>query len=191
MTNQTTAVLVIDAQKEYAPGGALAITGIEKPLAKISKILSSARANKHLIIHIRHISPDPGDTSFAAGLPGVEFIPDVQPQHNEVVLTKHYPGSFTNLRLDHLLLKKGIEQVIICGFSTFLCCDTTSREAYQKGYKVYFVEDAMASFDLPDICGSELHKTTCAIQKVIFSQVVSTDYLVKEILSTNSLSAVK
>lgn len=71
--------------------------------------------------------------------------------------------------------------VIICGLTSFLCCDTTSREAYTKGYNVYFVKDATAALDIFGIPAKEIHKIVCAVQKWYFAKVVDTKQILKMI----------
>jgi nicotinamidase-related amidase len=63
---------------------------------------------------------------------------------------------------------------MICGFTSFLCCDTTAREAFQLGYRVYYIEDAISEFEAGGMPASELHRAVNIIQGVVFSTVVNT-----------------
>ncbi|MDF1535489.1 MAG: isochorismatase family protein [bacterium] len=60
----------------------------------------------------------------------------------------------------------------IAGFMSFMCCDTTARNAHSRGYKVLFVQDATATIDLGDIPAADVHGVTVAVQGFMFSEVV-------------------
>ena len=84
------------------------------------------------VIHVVHESRRPNPTTFAPGSPALEIHPAARPAPGEPVLTKHLPGSFTNTGLEEHLRRHGIEQVIVSGFMTQMCCDTTAREAAHR-----------------------------------------------------------
>ena len=62
---------------------------------------------------------------------------------------------------------------------SFMCCDTTARDAHSKGYKVLYVQDATAAIDLGDIPAADVHKVTVAVQGFMFSEVVTTEDILK------------
>lgn len=66
---------------------------------------------------------------------------------------------------------------------SFLCCDTTSREAHARGYNVYFIKDATAALDVFNIPAKEVHKVVCAIQKWYIAQVINTKQILEIIYS--------
>ncbi|WP_157252711.1 cysteine hydrolase family protein [Nonomuraea typhae] len=169
------ALLVIDAQKEYAPSGALPVARFDAALGNVERLLGAARSSgRPAVVHVRHISSTPGDSSFDAGGRGIDFVDSVRPARDEFVLTKHYVGAFSNPDLDRYLRRNGVDELVICGFTSFICCDTTAREAVQLGYKVYFVEDAISEFSLGDIGADELHRMVTAVQGAVFSTVTAT-----------------
>ena len=100
------------------------------------------------VIHVVHESRRPNPTTFAPGSPALEIHPAARPAPGEPVLTKHLPGSFTNTALEEHLRRHGIEQVIVSGFMTQMCCDTTAREAAHRGFKVLMAADAMAAMSV-------------------------------------------
>jgi nicotinamidase-related amidase len=85
---------------------------------------------------------------FAAGGPLVETMPDVAPMGLEPVVVKHSPGSFTDTELADALEQFGVRRVVIAGFMTHMCCDTTARQASERGLDVIFLTDGTASRDL-------------------------------------------
>jgi nicotinamidase-related amidase len=116
------------------------------------------------VVHVVHESRRPNPTTFAPGSPALEIHPAVRPVAGEPVVTKHLPGSFTNTGLEEHLHRHGIEQVIISGFMTQMCCDTTAREAAHRGFKVLMTADAMAAMPVkgPDgvvVPHDQVHRT--------------------------------
>ena len=173
------AILSIDLQKQYfEPGSPLEIPDGKAVLAQVTRLLAKAREKGQLIIHIRHISKNPEDSKFRAGSPQVEFMEEVKPLKGEPVITKTRPGAFYLTELDDILKRKSIDEVVICGLMSFMCCDTTAREAHARGYQVYFLKDATAALKIGDIPAETVHQVTCAIQGFLFSKVLTAGELV-------------
>ncbi len=169
------AVLSIDMQAEYyLADGPLRVPEGDAVLRNVRALLDSERPAGVPVIHIRHVSRDPHDLTFAAGSPNVEFMPDVAPVNNEIVITKGLPGAFHLTDLDQILRDLGVSTVLICGLLSFMCCDTTAREAHARGYQVLFVKDATAALPLGDLPAETVHAVACAVQAWLFSTVVST-----------------
>jgi bifunctional isochorismate lyase/aryl carrier protein len=70
------------------------------------------------------------------------------------ILEKHQYDAFHDTDLEKILRKKHVEQVVICGVLTNLCCESTARSAFIKGFEVYFVEDATGTYK------KEMHQAT-------------------------------
>ena len=146
---EKTALLVIDAQQEYfAPIGKVVLPDGPPAVARIADLLTWARTAGLQVVHIVHESRRPNPTTFAPGSPALEIHPAARPAPGEPVLTKHLPGSFTNTGLEEHLRRHGIEQVIVSGFMTQMCCDTTAREAAHRGFSVTMLSDATAAMDV-------------------------------------------
>jgi nicotinamidase-related amidase len=141
-------ILMIDVQREYfAEGGALRIPDGPLVLAKLRQLVDAAREAHVPVIHMRH-EEAPGAAVFAADGPLVETMPDVAPRGLEPVIVKHSPGSFTNTELAAALEQFGVRRLVIAGFMTHMCCDTTARQASERGLDVIFLTDGTASRDL-------------------------------------------
>ncbi len=79
------------------------------------------------------------------GSPALAIHPAAAPVEDEPVITKHLPGSFTATRLEEALRAAGIERVVLSGFMTQMCVDTTAREAAHRGFQVTVLADATAA----------------------------------------------
>jgi nicotinamidase-related amidase len=144
-----TAVVVIDAQQEYfAPTGKVVLPHGPAAAERIATTLEWARARELPVVHIVHESRRPGATTFVPGSPALAVHPLAKPVGDEPVLTKHLPGSFTGTPLEEMLRKQGIERLIVCGFMTQMCVDTTTRQAAHLGFKVTVLADATAAMDV-------------------------------------------
>jgi nicotinamidase-related amidase len=139
------ALLLIDIQREYfADDGPLRIPDGPMVLAKVRSLLDDYRDANMPIVHIRH-EEAAGAPVFAIDRPLVETMPDVAPRHIEPVVVKHAPGAFTDTELSLVLKQLAVRKVVIAGFMTHMCCDTTARQAQERGLEVIFLTDGTAT----------------------------------------------
>jgi len=179
INNKKLGLIFIDLQNEYfQKGGILEVPDGIKVLERAMMILKTGRELGIPVFHVRHISRDPLDNTFKAGSEKVEFRQDVMPQKDEIVITKSRPGAFYLTGLDDRLRKKNIDTLALIGFLSFMCVDTTAREAHARGYDVLFIKDATASINIGGIPAGRIHEVTCAIQDWLFSKVISTEELI-------------
>jgi nicotinamidase-related amidase len=181
-----TTLLVIDVQNEYfdgkwpIPDGTAALENIEKAID------ASQRAGTS-VIYVQHAVLRPERGVFIPGSHGFELHPRLQPRTNDPRIVKNYPGSFTKTNLEDILRQRGIDTLVISGYMTHMCCDTTAREGFHRDFRVFFLNDATATRDgqhptLGKIDHRELHRTTLITQASTFSQVLPTSELI-ELLS--------
>jgi nicotinamidase-related amidase len=74
-----------------------------------------------------------------------EFVPELDRQKNDIIITKRHWGAFHGTELDLQLRRRKIKNIVLCGISTNIGVESTAREAYQNGYNQIFAEDAMAA----------------------------------------------
>jgi nicotinamidase-related amidase len=159
------ALVVIDAQEEYfAPIGKVVLPGGPAAAAQIARTLAWARGAGVPLVHIVHENRRPGGTIFVPGSPGLAIRPEAAPKPGEPVLQKHLPGSFTGTGLEAFLRERGIERLLITGFMTQMCVDTTARQAAHLGFSATVLADACAAKSVtgPDgvaIDAEQVHRT--------------------------------
>lgn len=171
------ALLVIDVQNEYFAGGSLPITYPQDSLRRITDAMDGAAEAGIPIVIIQHGSDAPEATAFKKGTRGWQIRPEVDFRKRAVVIEKSLPGAFTGTELEDWLKQNGIDTLVICGYMTQMCCDTTARQAVHLGYQVEFLSDATGTLDLSNEAGSvkaeELHRAILVTQQARFSRVLS------------------
>ncbi len=147
-----TALLIIDIQNDYFPGGKNELVGSLDASQQARKLLECFRQNKSLredkVIFIQHISTRPGAAFFLPGTSGAEIYTGLQPLEGETVIQKHYPNSFRETPLLERLRQEAVSRLIICGMMTHMCVDATTRAAFDHGFDCTIAGDACATKDL-------------------------------------------
>ncbi|QAA34016.1 cysteine hydrolase family protein [Clostridium manihotivorum] len=174
------ALLVIDVQNEYFTGK-LKVTYPTNSLDNILKVMDYAKENNMVIIIIQHTAIS-GDT-FIRNSNEWQIHPRILEKPYDYLIEKTKPSSFHETNLEEILKKENITGVIVSGYMTQMCCDTTAREAFHKGYHVEFLSDATGTIDVNNEVGTvsseELHKVTLITQSLKFSNVISSDEWMK------------
>ena len=143
-----TALLLIDFQKDYFPGGKYPLVNALDAAKKAYMILQCFREHGGHHVHIQHISKKPDATYFISGDRGTDIHDSVAHFEGEPIVYKHEKNAFLNTDLLELLKSWEIERVILTGMATHMCVDATARAAYDLGFQVIIVEDACATRDL-------------------------------------------
>lgn len=142
------ALIIIDMQNDYFPGGKMELVGIEEAADKVGQVLTTFRAKKLPIFHIQHLSVNPGATFFLPDTEGVKIHPSVTPAEGEPLIKKHFPNSFRETSLLDELRSLGVQELIVCGAMSHMCIDTTVRAGFDLGFCCVVVADACATRDL-------------------------------------------
>src|SRR5947209_11900323 len=97
------ALMLIDIQNDYFPGGKWPLSGVESAADKAAKLLAAARAAGDLVVHVRHEFPTPDAPFFAPGSEGAKIHPKVKSLDGETVVLKHHVNSFRETDLKAVL----------------------------------------------------------------------------------------
>ena len=140
-----TALLVIDIQNDYFPGGRCELENPLEAAGQARKVMEAFRAKKLPVIHFRHESIRPGADFLLADTPGNEIHELAQPQPGEIVYPKHFPNCFRETPLLNHLRETGIQKLVLVGMMTFMCVHATARAAGDLGFSCIVLHDATAS----------------------------------------------
>ena len=143
-----TALIIIDVQKDYFPGGKYPLVKPLEAAKNAYMILQCFREHTGHHIHVQHISRKPDATFFISGDRGTDIHDSVAHFEGEPIVYKHELNAFLNTGLLEILRSWEIERIVVCGMMTHLDVDATVRAASEFGFQVIVAEDACATRDL-------------------------------------------
>lgn len=143
-------LILIDCQNTYTQG-VMELEGVGPALDEAAALLDRARSAGIPIIHIQH-SDGPGSLYDVDGESGA-IVAGVAPREGEPVVVKQYPNSFVQTDLDERLKAVGAQHVVLAGFMTHMCVNSTARGAFNLGYAPTVVAAATATRSLPEVNG--------------------------------------
>ncbi|PKO87769.1 MAG: cysteine hydrolase [Betaproteobacteria bacterium HGW-Betaproteobacteria-12] len=149
-----TALLLIDYQNEYRRGP-LALPDEATASAVTRRLRAWAQAAGLPVIHVQHVAPA-GSPLFGSGSSGAAPLDGLAPAAGQSVIAKRLPSSFAGTGLAEVLQAAAIDTLLLAGYMTHNCVDSTAREAFHRGYRVGVVADACATRDLPAIGGATI-----------------------------------
>jgi nicotinamidase-related amidase len=172
-----TALLLIDMQRDFVdPNGLFGELGIDLSMydetrARLAALLDAARRNGVLVVHVQNtalpdrMSDSPAQIRFnlrmhavarrqgppllytVPGTAGHEFVDELAPQPNELVVRKYRSSSFWGTNLELLLRSNGVKTVVVGGCTTEGCVESTARDAMFCDHYVVIAEDCVGSDD--------------------------------------------
>lgn len=173
------ALIVVDIQNDYFPGGLWVVNGIEAAANNAARLLTSARASGDLVVHVRHEFVTNDAPFFKPGSAGAQIHPKVQNLKNEHVVVKRFANSYRETDLKKVLDENNIQQVVICGAMTNNCIDAVTRASNDFGYDCIVVHDACAARDLEfngiQVSDKLVHAAFMAALKFAYAKTLSTD----------------
>jgi nicotinamidase-related amidase len=178
------ALLVIDVQNEYF-AGKLPVTHPPGSLENILRAMDCARENGIPVVVIQHTSPQKDAVVFRKGTEEWNLHPKIASQAYDHLIEKNLPGSLTGTDLGSWLREQKVDTVVITGYMTQMCCDTTARQATHMGFVVEFLSDATGTLPVSNKAGSvkaeELHRATLVTQAMMYSKVMTTDQWIENL----------
>jgi nicotinamidase-related amidase len=144
----TRALVIVDIQNDYFPGGRNPLAEPEQAAANARELLDAFRASGEPLVHIQHVWDAPDAAYLAPGTPGFEIHESVRPAEGEAVIRKANPNSFLDTGLEQHLRDAGVDSVVVCGMMTSMCVDATVRAAADLGFETTVVHDACATMPL-------------------------------------------
>ena len=152
------ALLVIDVQNFYFPGGRSELVEPEKVAEKAAVAIREARASGNPVIFIQHKAST-----------GMEINELVAPQPGEKIFVKEEVNSFLGTGLKEYIDSLAIDALVICGMQTQMCVEAAVRAAHDYGYHVILLHDACATRNLNfgnrEVAAADVHASTLATLK--------------------------
>jgi nicotinamidase-related amidase len=171
---EKTAILLIDMQ-QYFHGLIVPI------LENVLSLIDACRTAQVKIVFTRHGVHDPQndggmlttwwDDLILYGSEAWELDKGLNPNSSDLIIDKNRYSAFQGTELNDWLRNNGVEDLIITGVMTNLCCETTARDAFGHDYRVFFVADATATIN------EELHLATLKNLAYGFSYIIDSQGL--------------
>jgi nicotinamidase-related amidase len=179
ITNQmNTALIIIDIQNDYFPGGKMPLVNANEASTNAKKLIEKSRTAGIPVIHVQHIALQEGATFFLPDTKGTELHKDVTPLKKEKLIIKHYPNSFRETDLLEYLQHKNIKNLVFAGMMTHVCIDATVRAARDFGFNCEIIGDATATRDLElngqQVKAEVVQKTLLAALNFYYAEISST-----------------
>jgi ureidoacrylate peracid hydrolase len=162
--------------RAYLPHGGAVVQNIQK-------LLKAFRHSGLPVIYTAHVhKPDGSDAGIMGwwwsdmireGELDAQIYPEIAPLPDEKIIYKHRYSAFYNTDLETILRCAKIEDLVICGVMTNLCCESTARDAYFRDYRVFFLADATGTVR------EEMHLATLMNLAYGFADICTTASILK------------
>jgi len=185
------ALIVVDMQNGFLrPGGScdrigLPVDRLAAAVEPCARLVAAARSASVPVIFTRYVyRADFRDggllvaeimpalrecNALVAGSDDAAIVTELTPREGEYVLDKNRPSSFYATPLETWLNGLGVDELVVCGVTTNCCVETTVRDASQRDYRTFVVEDAVAEFD------AERHSIALRSMGMLFAHVVNVE----------------
>ncbi len=179
------ALLVIDMQNFFLDPESPSFTcGGLAILPNLRRLIAAFREAGRPVIYTCHVhQADGADAGImkwwwegmcVEGTPGSLVHDEIAPCPGEKIVYKHRYSAFYNTDLETVLRGLGIEDLVISGIMTNMCCESTARDAYYRDHRVFFLADGTGSVT------EEMHLATLLNLAFGFAHVTTTDDVISQ-----------
>jgi len=187
LRKEKAALLVVDMQRYFLdPASPTFTCGGLAILPMLKRLIGAFREASRPVIYTRHVHhPNRLDAGIMEwwwqgmcleGSPESEVQSDIAPMSNEKVILKHRYSAFYNTDLETVLRCLKIEDLVISGIMTNMCCESTARDAYYRDYRVFFLADGTGSIN------EEMHMASLLNLSFGFAFVTTADVAIGQLL---------
>ncbi len=192
LRNEKSALLVVDMQRYFLDSKADHFScGGQAILPNVIRLIESFRKANRPVIFTRHahdaelLEDDVMNAWWGEvivdGTPEAEIVNELSPKPNELIIDKNRYSAFYKTELDKHLETLGIQDIVIAGIKTNLCCESTARDAYYRSYRTFIPADGTGT-------GSdEMHVASLLNLAYGFSSVVTTDEILSQFLLSDNI----
>jgi biuret amidohydrolase len=185
LNKERSALLIVDMQKYFLdPASPTFTCGGLAILPKVKKLIEAYRQNNRPVIYTCHVHhPDSIDAGIMGwwwkgmcleGSAESKVHDEIAPLPNEKVILKHRYSAFYNTDLETVLRCQHIEDLVIAGIMTNMCCESTARDAYYRDYRVFFPADGTGSIN------EEMHVASLLNLAFGFANVTKTSEILRQ-----------
>ena len=177
-----TALLVLDMQTYFLDESSHAfVPSSPTIISSIKKLINKMKQSNRPIIFTQHIDNDDEKNMMKKWWKGAinnnSKLSNVNKELYNTsfkIVQKHQYSAFFETELEAILIDQNVDQILITGVMSHLCCETTARDAFMRGFEIFFVVDATATYN------EELHIGTLRSISHGFGVCVSTEEILNE-----------
>lgn len=175
---QKRALLLIDVQNEYVSGMLpIEYPPLEVSLPNIGHAISLAKSHGIPIVVVKQVTTK-SSPIFAEGSHGVELLSFIEESEPDLVVTKTQPSAFFGTNLKEWLLSNDLKTLIVAGFMSQNCIQSTIRHAAHDGFAVEYLHDASGTVSFKNKMGylsaKDMHEATSIVLQSRFAAVLET-----------------
>jgi nicotinamidase-related amidase len=194
----TTAVVLIEYQNDFTSEGGVLHSAVEGVMDKTNmlentkRVVDAARAAGVTVMHApitfaegyNELSSHPygilkgvvDGNAFVKGTWGAAIVDNLAPEPGDIVVEgKRGLDTFASTNLDFILRSKGIDTIVLGGFLTNCCVESTMRTGYEHGYKVITLNDCTAA------TSPEEHDNALTYDFPMFSEPMTSTQLIEQL----------
>lgn len=184
-------LVVVDMQRFFLDAASPTFTcGGVAILPTVKRLIAVFRQAKRPVIFTQHVH-HPGDLDSGImgwwwegkcieGSPESEIHPELAPLPGEKVVFKHRYSAFYNTDLETVLRCLKVEDIVVAGIMTNMCCESTARDAYYRDYRVFFLADGTGSIN------EEMHLASLLNLGFGFACVTTSDTIATQMAGQSS-----
>lgn len=176
---QKRALILIDVQNEYVIGSLpIEYPPLEVSLPNISRAIDCAKEYEIPIVVVKQVAPVTSPI-FAFGSSGVALHASVNAIDADLEIEKSLPSAFTGTDLGAWLKSRGVETLVVAGFMSQNCVESTIRHAAHTGWQVEYLHDASGTVSFNNRMGflsaQAMHEASCIVLQSRFAAVLRTE----------------
>jgi ureidoacrylate peracid hydrolase len=183
---ESSALMVIDMQNFFLdPYSPTFTCGGKAIIPNLTRLIGAFRDAGRPVIYTCHVHKADGSDAgimkwwwqgmCVEGTPESLVHSSIAPRPNEKIIYKHRYSAFYNTDLETVLRVQKIEDLVISGIMTNMCCESTARDAYYRDYRVFFPADCTGSVT------EEMHLATLLNIAFGFAYITKTDEIIEHI----------
>jgi len=189
------ALLAIDVQKIYTdPDSEMYCKDSKGTVQRINELIERFREKRQPVFLVRHIHRDDGsdlgrmfdftgepeeDFNFKSGTPEVDYDDALVRPKNAIEIVKNRYSAFAGTDLGAKLHEAKVDTVVICGFMTNFCCDSTARDGHDRDFYVDYIVDATGTPGTENMDQKQLRKLVSELLESGYARVNTTKQYLK------------
>jgi bifunctional isochorismate lyase/aryl carrier protein len=155
LSPEKSALMIIDMQKYFlSPSSHAYIPSAETILPGVKKLISLYQEKKLPVIFTLHSNNQENAGIMDKWWPDLlregspeSHLPESLESYGGIRIEKHQYDAFYETDLEEILHEKNIHQLVVCGVMANICCETTARSAFVRGFEVFFTIDGTATYN--------------------------------------------